>query len=54
MIYKFRGCAKEVKILNKGIQIEDINISLLLNADDIAIIYDCAEHMQEILDPVSR
>ena len=30
--------AKEVIILNKGVQIEDINKSLLLNADDIAII----------------
>ena len=46
--------AKEVKILNKGIQIEDINRSLLLYTDDIAIISDCAEHMQEILDTVSR
>ena len=46
--------AKEVKILNKRIQIEDTNISLLLYADDIAILSDCAEHMQEILDTVSR
>ena len=45
---------KEVKILNKGIQKEDIYISLLLYADDIAILSDCAEHMQEILDTVSR
>ena len=43
-------------MLNKGIQIEDINISLLLHAvaDDIAIISNCAEHMQEILETVSR
>ena len=45
--------AKEVKTLNKGIQIEDTNISLLLYADDIAIISDCAEHMKQILDTVS-
>ena len=44
--------AKEVKIFNKGIQIENTTKSLLLYADDIAIISDCAEHMQDIVDTV--
>ena len=38
----------------KGTQIDDIIQNLLLYSDDIAIISDCAMHMQEILDTVSQ
>lgn len=45
--------AKEIKELRKGITVGEINLSILLYADDIAILSDSKENLQKILDTVS-
>lgn len=45
--------AKEIKELRKGITVGEINLSILLYADDIALLSDSKENLQEILDTVS-
>ena len=46
--------AKEIKMLNNGIQIDDYNLSILLFADDIALISDTPESLQTMLDTLSN
>ena len=46
--------AKEIKEMNNGIEIGNMNLSILLYADDIALLADSTENMQKILDTVSK
>ena len=45
--------AVELKSLQKGIAIDDYNVSILLYADDVVIISDNEEDMQAMLDHVN-
>ena len=46
--------AKGIKDLNSGIQIGDDNVSVLLYADDIAVIAEDEENMQQMLDFITE
>jgi hypothetical protein len=46
--------AVQLKMLNKGAQIDDYNLSLLLYADDIVLVSTSAIDMQHMLDTVNE
>ena len=44
------GIANDIKSLNKGIDINGINVSILLYADDIVLISESEVNLQYMLD----
>ena len=46
--------AREIIDQNKGIKLDNINISILLYADDIVLISESDQNLQDILDYMHR
>ena len=46
--------ATEIKCLNKGFKLNDLNISILLYADDIVLISETENNLQYLLDYMCR
>ncbi len=46
--------AEDFNHLGKDIQIDDVNLSLLMCADDLAILSDSPENAQELLDVMTK
>ena len=45
--------ALKIKSMNKGIQLRDFNLSILLYADDIVLVSDKVEHLQQMINELN-